>query len=126
MENTTVQLNENQRLAIDTYNYMLEEYDPVNSTWITLWYYSDLMSAWERILKDQIRIDGEHRVEDLIELLTAQDAGNDEFCAVLESEFPELFGRRFPTDRTLGDEQRTKETLRQWAEESSREGWPRG
>ena len=41
---------------------------------ITLWYYSDPKSAWERILKDKIRIDGEHRIEDLIELLTAQDA----------------------------------------------------
>ena len=83
------------------YNYMLEEYDPVNSTWITLWYYSDLKDAWERILKDEVRIDGGHRVEDLIELLTGQDARNDELCAELESEFPQLFERRFPTDRTL-------------------------
>ena len=126
MKNTSVQLNENQRLAIDTYNYMLEEYDPVTNEWMTLWYYSDLKDAWERILKDQIRIDGGHRIEDLIELLTAQDAGNDEICAELESEFPELFGRRFPTDSVLGHNQRTKETLRQWAGESSREGWPRG
>ena len=58
MKNTSVQLNENQRLAIDTYNYMLEEYDPVTNEWMTLWYYSDLKDAWERILKDQIRIDG--------------------------------------------------------------------
>ena len=36
--------------------------------------------------------------EELPTTLTAQDAGNDELCAVLESEFPELFGRRFPTD----------------------------
>ena len=65
---------------------------------ITLWYYSDLMSARERILSDEIPIDGGRRIEDLIELLTAQNAGIDQLCAQLEGESPELFGRRFPKD----------------------------
>ena len=93
MKNTTVHLNENHRLAIDTYNYMLEEYDPLKNEWITLCYYSDLKSAFERILKDEIQIDGGHGVESLIELLTAQEARIDEICAQLESEFPQLFLR---------------------------------
>ncbi len=64
----------------------------------TLWYYGDPMSACERILKDEIQIGGGHRVEDLIELLTAQDAGINELCTKIESVFPQLFRRRFPTD----------------------------
>ncbi len=98
MKTTTVRLNENHRLAIDTYHYMLQQRNSMNSKWKTLWYYSDLKSACKRILTDEIPIDGRNRIEDLIELLTAQDAGVDETCGELESEFPELFGRRFPTD----------------------------
>ncbi len=85
-----------------------------------------MMSACERILKDEIPIDGGYWVESLIELLTAQDARIDELCGELESEFPELLERRFPTDSVLGNKQGTKETLGHWAEENSREGWPRG
>ena len=98
MNNTIVRLNEDHRLAIDTHNYMLQKRNPKNSRWVTLWWHSDLKNACERILTDEIRIDGVHRIEDLIELLTAQDARIDELCAELESECPELFGRRFPTD----------------------------
>ena len=101
MKSTTVQLNENQRLAIDTYNYMLQERKFMSSKWRTLCYYSDPKSAFERILRDEIRIDGGHRVESLIELVTAQDARIYEICAELESEFPQLFERRFPTDSVL-------------------------
>ncbi len=105
---------------------MLQKREFMNSKWKTLWYYSDPMSAFKRILEDEIPIDGGHRVESLIELLTAQNAEIDEICAELESEFPQLFERRFPTDSVLGNKQRGKETLRYWAEESSREGWQRG
>ncbi len=73
-----------------------------------------------------IQIGGGHRVESLIQLLTAQDAEIDEICAELEIEFPQLFERRFPTDSVLGNKKGTEEPLQHWAEESSREGWPRG
>ncbi len=58
MKNTTVQLNENHRIAIDIYNYMLQKRGPKDSKWRTLWYYTDLKNACERILTDAIRIDG--------------------------------------------------------------------